>query len=170
MVEGYFQQCAHQTTLAVKCLYSQFGLSPHKHCEGISSVNTVWCQAQFLLQALPVPQIFFTMQCIVVLVSTWLSGYALINASWTATKDTVWSNVWEWIHILFLNTLSSHVHTLCASDLSSSLTSRVTLARVSWGRDWENLLHRKGPATDFVFVLSYVCVVKLHFKLYTLYI
>jgi hypothetical protein len=44
-----------------------------------------------------------------VLFSTFLSGYALLNASQTATNNFNWSNIQEWKHVLLVNTPCSHL-------------------------------------------------------------
>jgi hypothetical protein len=53
----------------------------------VSPVNTVRRRTCFLSQALPVSHYFVTSRCAVVLFSTSLSGYALLNASRTAAND-----------------------------------------------------------------------------------
>jgi hypothetical protein len=44
------------------------------------------------------------------------------------------SNVREWTHVLLANTPRSHLHSFCATGVSSGLATRVTLTRVSRGR------------------------------------
>jgi hypothetical protein len=46
-----------------------------------------YCLTPDMSQTLPSSQNFVTSQCIVVLISTSLSGYALLNASQTAAND-----------------------------------------------------------------------------------
>jgi hypothetical protein len=41
------------------------------------------------------------------------------------------SNVRHWTHVLFVNTACSHLHSFCATGVSSGLATRVTLTRVS---------------------------------------
>jgi hypothetical protein len=43
------------------------------------------------------------------------------------------SNVREWTHVLLVNTPCLHLHSFCATGVSSGLATRVTLTRVSRG-------------------------------------
>jgi hypothetical protein len=40
-------------------------------------------------------------------------------------------NVRKWTHVLLVNTPCSHLHSFCATDVSSGLANRVTLTRAS---------------------------------------
>jgi hypothetical protein len=53
-------------------------------------------------------------------------------------KISMRSNVRERTHALLVNTPCSHLHSFCATVVSSSLATRVTLTRVSRGC-WESL-------------------------------
>jgi hypothetical protein len=44
------------------------------------------------------------------------------------------SHVWEWTHVLLVNTPCSHLHSFCTTGVSSGLATRVTSTRVSRGR------------------------------------
>jgi hypothetical protein len=49
------------------------------------------------------------------------------------------SNVREWTHVQLVTTPCSHLHSFCATGVSSGLATRVTLTRVSWGRLEESI-------------------------------
>jgi hypothetical protein len=44
------------------------------------------------------------------------------------------SNAREWTHILLVNILNLHLHSFCATGMSTGPETRVTLTWVSWGR------------------------------------
>jgi hypothetical protein len=43
----------------------------------------------------------------------------------------MWSNVREWTHILLVNTPFLHLHSFCATGMSSGIATRVTSTQVS---------------------------------------
>jgi hypothetical protein len=47
---------------------------------------------------------------------------------------SMWRNVREWADILLLNISCSHLHSFCATGVSSGLATMATLTRVSQGR------------------------------------
>jgi hypothetical protein len=67
-----------------------------------------------------------------------------------------------------MNTPYSHLHSFCATDMSSSLATRATLTRVL-RRDLDDVFHGGEPASYLIFVTSCVIVFVLHFKWYALY-
>jgi hypothetical protein len=117
-------------------------------------------------RVLPVCRNFVTSWRIV-LFGTSLSGYTLLNASRIAANyfDGKLPNVQEWTYVLLANTPRSHLHSFCATGVSSGLATWTTLTRVSREKLWEVC----GSVFDLIFVPQYVIVVGLHFKWYTLY-
>jgi hypothetical protein len=65
------------------------------------------------------------------------------------------SNVWEWTHFLLVNTPCSHLHSLCATGVSSGLATMVTLTRMPL-RVWESQLHRRGGGKLDLFMISFL--------------
>jgi hypothetical protein len=52
------------------------------------------------------------------------------------------SNAREWTHVLLISTPCSHLHSFCATGVSSGLATRVTLTRMSRGRLGESITRR----------------------------
>lgn len=76
-----------------------------------------------------------------------LSVFTLQSCSRTTPKDFVASNIYEWVHVLIMNTPCSHLRSLCACDDSSSLATRV-----AWLECDEELRvqHTRRTASDFI--------------------
>jgi hypothetical protein len=60
-------------------------------------------------------------------------------------------NVREWTHVLLVNKPCSHLHSFCATGVSSGLATRWPWLECHGG-GWESLLHGGGPASDIIFV------------------
>jgi hypothetical protein len=101
-------------------------------------------------KTLPVSRKFVTSRCIV-LFGTSLSGYALLMLHQKQQTILMRGSGREWTYVLLVNTPCSHLHSFCATGVSSGLATRVTLTRLLRG-SWESLLHGDGPASDFIFV------------------
>jgi hypothetical protein len=85
----------------------------------ISPVSTVQCWTLFLLHTLQMAWNFVT-GCCIVLFYTSLLQYTLLNASQTAANYLIWSNFWEWAHLLFVMPCSQQ-HNFHATSVSSGL-------------------------------------------------
>jgi hypothetical protein len=83
---------------------------------------------------LPVWWNFITRLCAVIFVGTSLLGYAQLNGSGKEANASMRNNVREWTHLLLVNTPCWHLHSFCATGVSSGLATRATLTRVSHGR------------------------------------
>jgi hypothetical protein len=79
----------------------------------------------------------------------------LLNASRTATDVSMRINIREWTHVLLVITSYSHLHSYCATVMSSGLAIRVTLTWMSWRRFGESITG--GGGTFFWF--NFCCVV-----------
>jgi hypothetical protein len=107
---------------------------------------------------------FVNSRCIILLLLSYLPVF--LNASRATANDLMPSNVQEWTQFLLVSTPRSHLYNFCATDVNSGLATRVTLTRVPWERS----VTRRWTWFGFIFVLHYVIVVGLRFKLYNLYI
>jgi hypothetical protein len=90
-------------------------------------------------QACDVSWHFVISQCTVVLFRTSLSGYTLLNASWTTANDFNAKYIRKVTHVLIVNTPYWQLNSHCATSASSGLATRVSLTRVSGervGRVW----------------------------------
>lgn len=103
--------------------------------QGVLPVNSVWCWTYFLSQTFPEFQNFVTTECITVLFGTSFSGYTLLYASWTAAIILMPRIV----HILLMKVLCLHLHSFCATGLSSSLATWVPCTWVLWRRIGESI-------------------------------
>jgi hypothetical protein len=92
---------------------------------------------------------FLTRLLIVFLFRTSLKGEALLNAQEQQQMITMSSDVLERTHVLLGITPCFHMHSFCATCVSSGLATRVTLTRVLQERS-ESLLHSGRPVAHFI--------------------
>jgi hypothetical protein len=63
-----------------------------------------------------------------------LSGFALLKCFTNNKTISERINIRGWTHVLLVNTSCSHLHSFCATGVSSGLATRATLTRVSRSR------------------------------------
>jgi hypothetical protein len=56
-----------------------------------------------------------------------------------SSKISILSNIQEWTHVLLVNSPCSHLHSFCATGVSSGLATRMTFTRVLRGRLGESI-------------------------------